>query len=207
MDESPSLQSDQQHIDQEKRKLSGISQKLFDLIEFDQDESLVCEIRKHPIGLFFIYLLGIIIAGILFGVAVVGTLLLPDSIDIGVSVAVIRAVILLVGGILSVATIGVMFINAYIYKASVLFVTSDKIAQVLYKTIFNRKISQLSLGEIQDVTVSQDGFIARIFDYGNVVIETAGEQNNYVFNYVPFPYKCSKEIVAAHEISIRRYGN
>jgi hypothetical protein len=55
--------------------------------------------------------------------------------------------------------------------------------------------------------VTQDGIFPRIFNYGTVVIETAGEQNNYIFTYTPFPYQVSKDIVGAHERNLQRYGN
>ena len=88
-----------------------------------------------------------------------------------------------------------------------MLVTSDKIAQVLYRTIFDRKISQLSIGDVQDVTVTQRGVLARMFNYGTIVIETAGEQQNYTFTFVPDPYMCGKAIVGAHEENLKQYGN
>jgi len=70
---------------------------------------------------------------------------------------------------------------------------------MLYKTIFDRKISQLGIGDVQDVTVTQKGIFARIFNYGTLVIETAGEQVNYIFTYTPRPYETAKQIVGSHE--------
>ncbi|MCA9344118.1 PH domain-containing protein, partial [Candidatus Saccharibacteria bacterium] len=72
---------------------------------------------------------------------------------------------------------------------------------------FNRKISQLSIGDVQDVTVTQKGVLAHLFNYGTLVIETAGEQQNYLFTYIPDPYKHSKLIVGAHEKNLVQYGN
>ncbi len=209
----PSMENDTKpaptisHSEQERRKLSSFGQKFFELIEFDEDETIICEIRKHPIGMFFIYVMGIGIAAILFGIATAISYFIPEDVGAGVNVDLLRAGILVLGIILAGFSLVTMFIGIYIYRASVLFVTSEKIAQVLYKTIFNRKISQISLGEIQDVTVTQNGFIPRVFNFGTLVVETAGEQNNYLFEYVPFPYQCAKDIVGAHEASIKQYGN
>lgn len=79
-------------------------------------------------------------------------------------------------------------IGVFLYRSNVIYVTSEKIAQVLYTSLFNRKISQLSIGDVQDVTVTQKGILAHIFNYGVLVIETAGEQQNYTFTFVPDPY-------------------
>lgn len=104
-------------------------------------------------------------------------------------------------------TLAVMTIQAILYSNNVIFVTSEKIAQILYINLFNKKISQLSIGDVQDVTVTQKGILAHIFNYGTLVIETAGEQQNYNFTYIPEPYKNSKLIVGAHERNLVQFGN
>lgn len=100
-----------------------------------------------------------------------------------------------------------MLIAAVIYNNSVVFVTSEKIVQVLYISLFNRKISQLGIGDVQDVTVQQVGIFPRIFNYGTLVVETAGEQQNYTFTYTPRPYESAKAIVGAHEKDVAAHGN
>jgi uncharacterized membrane protein YdbT with pleckstrin-like domain len=119
----------------------------------------------------------------------------------------LRPIIAILGGIVAIAALVMTAIGAYLYQSNVIFVTSEKIAQVLYKNIIDRKISQLSIGDIQDVTVSQNGIFSRLFHYGTLVIETAGEQQNYTFTFVPNPYEVSQAIVGAHERNLRMYGN
>ena len=100
-----------------------------------------------------------------------------------------------------------MTISAILFTNNVIYVTSEKLAQVLYITLFNRKISQLSIGDVQDVTVTQKGILAHMFNFGTLVIETAGEQQNYTFTYIPDPYKHSKLIVGSHERNLVEFGN
>lgn len=180
-----------------------------DLIEFDADEKIVCEIRKHSFGLFIIYLLGGVISFILFGALVLLPYILDASSgqDLGIDMSRIAPILALVGLLLTSASLVVTAITGYLYQNNVVLATSEKIAQQLYRTLFDKKISQLSIGDIQDVTVSQKGVFAKIFNYGTLVIETAGEQNNYIFNYSVNPYECSKLIVASHEAYVARYGN
>lgn len=182
--------------------------KLLESIEFDPDEQVVCEIRKHPFGLFVIYLLGVGISFILFAALV----LVPYAItstnqDVGIDLTTIRPILALIGLLLTSLSIVMTLITGYLYQNNVVLVTNEKISQQLYRTIFDKRVSQLSIGEIQDVTVSQIGVFAKIFGYGTLVIETAGEQNNYIFNYSTNPFECSKLIVAAHEHYVARYGN
>lgn len=195
----------------DKAALSPEAKKLFDLIEFDADEKLVCEVKKHPFGLILIYLTGILVAVAFAMVLVALPLFVPDfitgetgeSFDSGAA----RSVVAIVGLLLVVLTIAMMLIGAYLYTHNVLIVTSEKLAQVLYRTIFDRKISQLSIGDIQDVTVNQRGVFARLFKFGTIIVETAGEQQNYTFTFVPEPYKAARAIVGSHEMNLRQYGN
>jgi uncharacterized membrane protein YdbT with pleckstrin-like domain len=189
-------------------KLSGAAKRYFELIEFDADEELVAEVRKHPFGLIIVYATGFFIGlTVLIVLALVSVYLSGDPLATGADTIGLETAIVVVGIILEVGILIGTAIAGYLYKSNIIFVTSDKLAQVLYTSIFNRKISQLSLGDIQDVTVTQDGIFPRIFNYGTVVIETAGEQNNYIFTYTPFPYQVSKDIVGAHERNLQRYGN
>lgn len=191
-------------------KLSNIGRKYFKFIEFDGNEQLILEIRKHPIGLFFIYLTGGFVAVVM--AIVFSFLLFTDTSEsllsgTGISAGSVTGVISFIGLIFTIFVLVIMVIQAILYINNVIFVTNEKIAQVLYINIFNRKISQLSLGDIQDVTVTQKGILAHMFNYGTLVIETAGEQQNYTFTYIPDPYMASKSIVGAHEKNLAQFGN
>ena len=192
----------------DQNKLSTRARKFFNLIEFDENEQLICEIRKHPIGLIIIYVSGFLIASILFITLVGGALFLRDDVlGPGMELGAARSVMVLLGGLLSLLALAITAIGGYLYKSNVVIITSEKIAQILYRTIFDRKISQLSIGDVQDVTVTQKGIVARFFDYGTIVIETAGEQQNYTFSYAPQPYQCAKDIIGAHERDVAKHGN
>lgn len=193
--------------DQGMDKLSPIGQKYFKLIEFDDEERLELEIRKHFIGLFFIVLTGLFIMAAIIVVTIALTLGLQDRQVVATGGGDFSAVVILIGFILAILAGISMAIGAYLYRSNVVFITNQKIAQVLYLTIFNRKISQLNIGDVQDVTVSQRGFFAHIFNFGTLVIETAGEQQNYTFTFVPDPYQSAKTIIGLHEKNIAQFGN
>jgi len=186
------------------KKLSPAARIAFKMIEFDENERLVTEIRKHPVGLLFIYIGGTIITLTLVAIALVtAALMQSESADI----ASIGPAIIAFGIVLAVFSLIITTIEAYLYRSNVILVTTEKISQLVYHSLFNRKISQLSIGDVQDVTVRQEGIIAHIFNYGTLVIETAGEQQNYNFTFVPDPYKASKSIVGSHEENLKQYGN
>lgn len=194
------------HISPEQ--LSSNASKLFKLMEFDENEELVCEIRKHPFGLFIIYLIGVLVTLSLLAVLVVLMAAAQnDPLQTGLNLQSARSVIVALGLVLILFAVVMTAISAYLYVSDVVLVTSEKISQFLHHTIFDRKISQLSIGDVQDVTVSQKGLFSRLFNFGTLVIETAGEQQNYTFNYTPAPYERAKDIVGAHEENLKHYGN
>lgn len=188
--------------------LSSRAKKFFGYIEFDPDEQLVWEIKKHPFGLFLIYFTGTLITFIIFVFLVVSPLAFNSNfLGLGIELGSIKSTITIFGIFLTLLSVIGTLVGAFLYTSDVVLVTSEKIAQLLYATIFNKKISQLSIGDVQDVTVTQKGIFAHMFNYGTLVIETAGEQQNYTFTFTPTPYEASKAIVGAHEKDVALHGN
>lgn len=188
-------------------KLSPSARQAFKLIEFDKDEKLLLEIRKHPFGLFIIYLVGTFVTVSMLAVAFGVALARGDVLGIGVDASTMQLPVILVSFLLAVMSLVMTAIGSYLYKSNVVLVTSEKISQLINVSLFNRKISQLSIGDVQDVTVVQKGIFAHWFKYGTIIIETAGEQSNYNFTFSPNPYEAAKVIVGAHEVNLREFGN
>lgn len=192
----------------EPSELSIPGRKFFKMIEFDDDERLLGEIRKHPFGLFVIIFTGALITlAVMVALMIAPLLITQESATSLIDIASIRTILVGIGFVLSILAISMTAIAAYLYQGNIVIVTNEKITQLLHITVFKRKISQLSVGNVEDVTVTQDGFFARIFNYGTLIVETAGEQQNYTFTYTPHPYDSAKLIVGAHEESIKHFGN
>jgi hypothetical protein len=190
--------------------LSPVGKKFFSKVEFDNNEQLHMEVRKDPFGLFLIYLGGAVATLTIFGLLVLGGAAF-DTGDVGDGVGLdggsLRALIIGVGFFLTIFSVVITAVAAFLYTNNVVLITSEKITQQLYLSLFNRKISQLSIADVQDVTVRQQGIFAHIFDYGTLTIETAGEQSNYTFTFTPKPYETAKALVGSHEADVSRHGN
>lgn len=196
----------EEHRAQASKTLSTIGRRFFELIEFDDEEQMVAEIRKHPFGLFIVEFTGFTISTI---IALIPILLAVNgkSFGLGSELDTLSPLLIFIGLVLGLLGLAATFIAALIYKNNVIYVTSEKVAQVIYTSLFSRKISQLSIGDVQDVTVTQRGIFPRIFNYGTLVVETAGEQQNYTFSYVPDPYTTARKIVNSHEQNLKQFGN
>lgn len=66
-------------------------------------------------------------------------------------------------------------------------ITDQRIVNIEQRGLFVREISELHLDRVQDVTAEVSGLIPSILNYGDVVVQTAGEQDYFRFRQVPDP--------------------
>lgn len=78
--------------------------------------------------------------------------------------------------------------TVWIWRRNKVIITNQHIVDIDQIGLFNRSVSTLRLEEIQDISASAKGPIQTFFQYGTIVIQTAGERENFVFDYVPSPY-------------------
>jgi uncharacterized membrane protein YdbT with pleckstrin-like domain len=76
-------------------------------------------------------------------------------------------------------------------------VTDKNIICVEQKGLFFKKITCLSLDDVEEVSSTKKGIFAYMFDFGMIKVETAGEQIDLFFNYCGTPDKITKIIYDA----------
>lgn len=92
------------------------------------------------------------------------------------------------------------FLHDFIdYQLDVWVVTDQRIINIEQEGLFNRVVSSQSIERVQDVTSEVKGKVATFLDYGNVYIQTAGEEQRFVFEEVPNPAKIMKIIQDVHD--------
>lgn len=195
------------HKEEVSHHLSPMGRRLFRFVEFDDQEELLAEVRKHPLGLFFIIVTGVFIS---LAVAFAATALALHLDIVGLDSSnetLIRDTLIGLGLVLGAFGLVATIIAAILYRSNVVFITNQKIAEVMYLSLFNRRILQLGMGNVQDVTVTQKGILPRLFNYGGLVVETAGEIENPAFTYVPNPNTISQIIIQAHQQYVKEHGN
>ncbi len=165
------------------------------ILGVDPNEVVLHEVKRNPIGIYFIYatsavLLVLLLAGVfLIAGASSGNTGFLTIVALAVSILIVLFAALAVS----------------VYKTNELVVTNENLVQILQHSLFDRKVSQLNLAKVQDVTVDQDGFLPTLFSYGTINIETAGEASNYRFPYASNPTIIAKHIIEAHEQYIRTH--
>jgi membrane protein YdbS with pleckstrin-like domain len=103
-------------------------------------------------------------------------------------VSIVGFLILLMIFVLIVGTI-------WIWRRNRVIITNNHIVDVEQLGLFNRVVATLRLEEIQDVSASVNGPTQMMFKFGTVIIQTAGERENFVFDYVPNPYELEQYIL------------
>jgi uncharacterized membrane protein YdbT with pleckstrin-like domain len=72
------------------------------------------------------------------------------------------------------------FFNIYI-------VTNERVVDIDFFYLLYKNFSQAELNKVQDISFSSGGIFATLFNYGDVIVETAGESPNLEFTKVPYP--------------------
>ena len=97
------------------------------------------------------------------------------------------------------------------YYLSLQVVTSERIIDIDQQGIFKREVNELPIDALEDASYKQSGFFSTIFNYGNVILQTAGTSsgtsedniNGFVFNNVPHPAQI-KDIISTMYLEDQR---
>lgn len=158
-------------------------------------ERIICEIKRHPIGMISRY---IMVAFLLVALSVFAVVVIPNVGDQSVKSQMQDFVILglLVAGAISMLS---LWVAAFVYYRNRWIVTTDSITQINQTGLFSAQMSQLSMANLQDVTVIQDGFLPTWLNYGVLRAETAGERSKFIFLYCPNPKYYARQILICRE--------
>lgn len=145
------------------------------------DETVEEIIKNHPLVLFWP------------GIKTIITLLIPAAALIfwGASLPFTITTLICVP-----LALGVFSRAFYIYSTSVLLITSERVLYLDQKNFFIRKIVETNLDKIQDVSSDTSGMLKTAFNYGDLIIRTAGASKGteIIIKNIPNPYQAQQEI-------------
>lgn len=82
--------------------------------------------------------------------------------------------------------------NFFYWYFNVDLITTERVVDVDLENLIYKQVSDANLDKIQDVSYKMGGAIRTLFNYGDVVIQTASEVPNFDFLAVPNPDKVTK---------------
>lgn len=170
----------------------------------NEGETVITETGRHLIGLALIYFQTFAALGLAFALIFLFLDDALDALDLGNGA---EALVVL----LALAAVGLtaifLVLATRIYLTNRLIITVDNVTHVTQIGLFHKKVSEISMANVEDVTAHRQGILATLFNYGRLHIETAGEQNNYDFLYCPNPSAYAKTIQDARLEFIKVHGD
>jgi len=172
--------------DKEKKKLKGHSTNPIssfcyypthvNFIGADKEEKIVLLLRRHPITnvKWIVVAILMLLAPLVFSFA-------PFLVNLTIG---IQISLLLFWYLVTFAFIFEEFLSWFF---NVYIVTDERVFDVDFHNLVYREITDANLDQIQDVTVRVGGVLRTLFDYGDILIQTASELPQVEFEAVPYP--------------------
>ncbi|OGV89604.1 hypothetical protein A2Z41_02650 [Microgenomates group bacterium RBG_19FT_COMBO_39_10] len=85
---------------------------------------------------------------------------------------------------------------------NVSIITDERVVDIDFPSLLYRDISSTKIDMIQDISVKMGGFVRSLFNYGDVHIQTAAEQKEFIFEAISQPERVIKilnELIAEEE--------
>lgn len=79
------------------------------------------------------------------------------------------------------------YINFITWYYNVALITDQRVIDVDFSSLVYKDVATTKLSLVQDVSYAQVGVIRTFFNYGNILIQTAGSLDNFVFESSPNP--------------------
>jgi hypothetical protein len=80
-----------------------------------------------------------------------------------------------------------IFLVWYTYKHDLWVVTNQRLIDSRKSNPFNLRVSSADLVNVQDMTVVRAGILRTIFDYGDIVCQTAADNQDFLLRGIPDP--------------------
>lgn len=179
-------------------RFAAVPQRIFPTQRNVERIFIIC--RRHIVD--FFPFLAINIA--LFFVPIIIFIVLFSNIVGVISTASVELrEVIIVGTMSYYLSIAVIFLTGWItYYYDSFIVTNNRIIEVVQNGLFSRNIHELAYDQIEDVSYSTEGVMATLFGAGNIEIQTAGTQRNFVIRSIAKP-QISTEIIQQISLQIK----
>jgi uncharacterized membrane protein YdbT with pleckstrin-like domain len=143
---------------------------------------------------------------VLAGVPMIVFTVLAHDVTTWLNHPIVGPVFIVGATIYAMAIILFSFVEYADYYLDTWIVTNERIINIEQKGLFNRVASELQLNAVQDVTSDVKGLVRTLFDYGDVVIQTAGEVKRFHFKGIPNPEEIKERVIHLVEQDQIRHG-
>lgn len=89
----------------------------------------------------------------------------------------------------------VLFYRLTLYTLNTMVVTDRRIVSNEQKGFFQRKVSELNAYRVQDISINVSGMIRTFFDFGDIVVQSAASEREFIFEAIGEPDKVKDTIM------------
>lgn len=160
------------------------------MIEIDKNERIIRTVRKH-----WLVLVGDVLI-LLTAVALPVIVLFAGHFIPIENVLTFTGPIWQVGGFFLFLWLTLVWMFGFLlwtdYYLDVLIITDKRVFDIQQHGLFRRESSAFRIDRIQNITVEVKGILQTFLDFGTIRIETAGEREDFIANYISHPYEVKK---------------
>ncbi len=142
-----------------------------------QDESVVLVIRAHPI-----LLVPWLVNGLLL---LVGLVLFNIYVPSLWQLTTMQLLFLNLSVVVFILSYYWFHFLSYFFNVGV--VSTRRILDIDFSSVLFKQVSETRLERIEDITATSGGYVASLFNFGDIHIQTAGEAVNFEFLHSPRP--------------------
>ena len=167
-----------------------------------EGEEIIEVVHRHWFNIAAHYIVVFFFCLVLFGSVFLLPLLFPDlaSTETAIIFLFLQNLFVLVFWLYS-------FLIWIDYYFDVWIITNERVVNIEQKGLFVREVSELRFNKVQDVTTEVKGLIPTMLNFGEVHVQTAAEEDRFLFHAVPDPYRLRDVIMRrvreAHEADLK----
>ena len=163
---------------------------LYKLLQLNLTERVILVLRRH----WFIFLKKVLTFLILIATPVIIYAIIVNFYPEILSQSSLVTLILMAISLCYLFLWLVLFNEWVNYYLDLWVVTNQEIISVDQKGLFNHTVARQLITRIQDVKAISKGYAQTFLNFGNVEIQTAGTEKNFIFEEIPSPFKVADQI-------------
>lgn len=88
-----------------------------------------------------------------------------------------------------------IFYTLMMYSLNVVIITNHRVIDNDQYALFNRKVAEIQVSKIQDISVHTHGILETFLRFGDVVVQSAGVEKQFTFHQLPNPERVKDAIM------------
>ncbi len=168
---------------------------LDELIHIRAGETIQMSLRRH----WMTYVSTVLLYAFLAVLPIIMYFVLQSTVDAALAEPYFKALLTLLMSLYELSVALFFYSSFLIYYLDMLIITNDRLVEVKQLNLFSRSVSELDLSKIEDATSDVHGVIPTIFNYGQLLVQTAGEKEQFTFNGLPAPHEVRRKLMLLTE--------